>query len=548
MSSKRTVALMGVLLALLAYLGWRSIAPPSYLPPGAIEGPPLPGHTAITKMALQRSPDGGWTLLVDYFFTGAPLGTALRVEAVNAREGTSAAPEPMIVGFRSMVRGANRAMIKVTRPPDESLRFMREINVQIWYRDAVVESQKLVQTIAWPTFEAMEIDRELGSKSPDEVLKHAVELIDTDRDDELKHAKLVLERLVESNPRNDAAFVEMARVAMKQQWGPEGLGQAEALLRSALQIRPDSVNAKILLAYVYSNQKRYKEAEPLFVEASKIDTPNLWLGTNWGEMLEQQGKTAAAIAKYREVLGHPPKQDTYDRARRHAARRLMALLASSKDLDTVEALHKQLTGDYGAENCFGVGYARFLVQQRGDAAASMAMARRASASRCDAEAARQVLGLAHYLAWSQTQEPGRAEALRQARVVRPVGPALLYELATSEHTVPAIQQLIAEGERVDQLDNERATALAYALRGNDLSAARRLLGLGARPDALVGFEQMPLALMPVLTGNLESIRLMQKSGIDYSKLRYKGMTALDHARSIHDGRLLQALDPKAGAL
>ncbi|MGZ5786070.1 MAG: hypothetical protein ACXWJM_09130 [Ramlibacter sp.] len=539
---------MGILLALLTYVGWQSIAPPSYLPPGAQESPPLPGRTAITKMDLQRKPDGGWTLLVDYFYTGAPLGTALRVEAVNAREGTGAAPEPNIVGFRMMVRGANRAMIDVPRPPDESIRLTKELHVQVWRANVVLESQKLVQTIQWPTFEAMAVDREFGSKTPDEVLKHAVELIDTDQESQLTYAKLLLERLIERNPRNDAAFVEMARVAMKQQWGPEGLSQAEALIRSALQIRSDSVNAKILLGYVYANQKRYKEAEPLFIEASKIDTPNLWLGTNWGEMLEQEGKTAAAIAKYREVLGHPPKQDTYDRARRHAARRLMALLASSKDLDTVEALHKQLTGDYGAENCFGVGYARFLVQQRGDAAAAMTMARRASTSRCDEEAARRVLGLAHYLAWSQTKEPDRAEALRQARVVRPVGPALIYELATSEHTVAAIQQLIAAGERVDQLDNERVTALAYALRADDLPAARRLLRLGARPDALVGLEQMPLALMPVLTGNLDSIRLMQRSGVDYSKLRYRGMTALDHARSIHDSRLLQALDPRAGAL
>ena len=178
----------------------------------------------------------------------------------------------------------------------------------------------------------------------------------------------------------------------------------------------------------------------------------------------------------------------------------------------------------------------------------MAMAQRASASRCDEGAARQALGLAHYLAWSQTREPGRAEALRQARIVRPVGPALLYELATSEHTAAAIEQLVAEGERIDQVDNEQVTALAYAIRANDLVAARRLMRQGARPEALVGFEQMPLALIPVLTGNLDSIRLMQKSGVDYSKLRYKGMTALDHARGIHDTKLLQALDPKAGAL
>jgi tetratricopeptide (TPR) repeat protein len=548
MSSKRTVVLMAILLALLAYVGWRSTEAPAYLPPGAVEEGPLPGRTTINKMDVRRKPDGGWELVVDYFFTGAPLGTSLQIEQLNARDGAVGALEPSQAGNRNMVRGANTLTIDLQRPGEDSVRTTKEIVANIWLRGTVVQTQRLARTIEWPSFEAMQVDSEMGSKTPDEILAHAVQLIDSEQEAGLRRAKLLLERLVAVNPQNDAAFVEMARIAMKQQWGVEGLSQAEALIRSALQLRPDSVNAKILLAYVYSNQKRYKEAEPLFIEASKVDTPNLWLGTNWGEMLQQQGKTSAAIAKYREVLAHPPAQDTYDRARRHAAGRLMALLNAGKDLDAIEVLHKQLTGDYGANNCYGVDYARFLVQQRGDTTAGMAMAQRASTSRCDEEAARQVLGLAHYLAWSRSKEPGRAEALRQARIVRPVGPALIYELAMSERTLPAIQQLIAEGERVDQLDNSRVTALAYALRANDLTAARRLLRMGAKPDALVGDEQMPLALMPVLTGNLESIRLMQSSGVDYSKLRYKGMTALDHARSIHDGKLLQALDPKAGSL
>jgi tetratricopeptide (TPR) repeat protein len=547
MSSKRTIALMGVLLCLLAYIGWQWFPP--YFAEPLTAAKPLPGRTEIRRMELQRKPDGGWSIAIDYFYTGEPELLALRVEQVNSREGVNPTPEKLLIGFNRLARGANSMTFDLGRPADEAVRITREITAEIReLKGSVVAARTLAQPIEWPSLRMVQVDREMAAKTSEQVLAQAVDLIDEGQDGSLRHAKLLLERLLEKDPRSDGAFVEMARVAMKLQWGPEGLAQAEGLLRSALQLRPDSVNANILLAYVYANQKRYKEAEALYVGLSKVETPNLWLGTNWGEMLEQQGRTSAAIAKYREVLAHAPKQDSYDRARQHAARRLMGLLVGSKDLNLVEALHKQLTTDYGADNCFGTGYARFLVQQRGDAVAAVSMAKRASQNSCDEEAARQVLGLAQYLAWSQAREPGRAEALRQARVARPVGPALFYELASSEHTLAAIQQLVAEGERIDQLDNSRLTALAYALRADDLVAARRLLRLGARPDALVGEEQMPLALMPVLTANVESIRLMQKAGIDYSRLRFKGMTALDHARSIHDGRLLQALDPKAGAL
>jgi Tfp pilus assembly protein PilF len=128
---------------------------------------------------------------------------------------------------------------------------------------------------------------------------------------------------------------------MKSNWGPEGLHQAEKLLASALQIRPDSVNAKILLGYVYAHQGRHKQSEALFVDASQTDTKNLWLWSNWGEVLVMQGKLEPAIQKYREAVKRPREHDTYDRARLDAYAHLLPLLEQRKDLDGMEALLKQ---------------------------------------------------------------------------------------------------------------------------------------------------------------------------------------------------------------
>jgi ankyrin repeat protein len=105
----------------------------------------------------------------------------------------------------------------------------------------------------------------------------------------------------------------------------------------------------------------------------------------------------------------------------------------------------------------------------------------------------------------------------------------------------AIKPLLQNGERIDQLDNERMTALAYALQGRDSAAALRLILLGARADAPVGVQEMPAALIPVMTKDLESIRALRKSGVDYSKLRYRNMTAIDYAKQVGDDELINAL-------
>jgi hypothetical protein len=63
-------------------------------------------------------------------------------------------------------------------------------------------------------------------------------------------------------------------------------------------------------------------------------------------------------------------------------------------------------------------------------------------------------------------------------------------LATSDRTVGVIKQMLVAGESIDQRDNDKLNALALALRHNDLGAARRLIRLGAHPQAPVGMHDI----------------------------------------------------------
>ena len=559
MSSKRSVALMAILLALVIYMAlpsirdlWAVVANDPIAAEAAArrpwDKPPLAGNNSVSNLVVAQQPDGRWMASVDYFYTGEPRDATVRMyQMVDMGFGT-----PLIsqVGYRNAVRGANQYTTEVANPP----MYEAHTTTQVY---AVIEVPpgppiarvKVDQRIAWPDPVVVEVEQAVAAGQQEAIVQKAVPLIDLGQRAQLVKARTLLQTLVDKSPRTDSAYVELARVAMKSNWSPSGLREAETLIGSALQIRPDSANAKILLGYVYAHQARYKEAEQLFADAATSNPPNLWLWANWGEVLAMQGRKDESIAKYREATTRPPTKDTNDRARHDAYGRLLRLLEDRGDLDAVEALLKQRAAEYPLTLCFGVDHARFLVLQRGDLPAAIAVLRDTPSPRCDEDTTRTVQGLARYMAWSLAPDgPDRAQFLLQARAFLPAGPGLFYALAGSDRGVTVAQQLVATGEKVTVKDDREMDALAYALSNADTATTRRLLRLGAQPTAEVGPERMPAALIPVLTRDFDGIRVMQRAGVDYAKLRYRGSTALDHARERGDDKLLQLLDPRAGRL
>jgi tetratricopeptide (TPR) repeat protein len=398
----------------------------------------------------------------------------------------------------------------------------------------VLATQRVDQVITWPTWEERN-------------LHLARDMISSNSDENILKARQMLEQLVAKNPKLEPAFVELARVAMKTNWGPEGLHQAETLLDSALQIRPESVDAKILLGYVYTHQQRFQKAEALFVDAARSNPSNVWLWTNWGELLEMQGHTDQAIEKYREALEHPTTVASGE-ARLAAYQYLVKLLKARKDFDGVEAVYKRRISEFGAGSCFSVDYARFELNVRGNPQAAIDLARGALSLNCEDAPSREVLGLASYVLWAQRSGPESVEALNQARIYVPAGPKALYLLASNDSTMAAARKLLGTGESIDQKDNEEMSALGYALESSEVETTERLLQLGARPDTPVGPDSMPVAFLPVLEGNVEEIRVLRRAGVNFSKLRYRGTTALDIAKRSGNDKLIEELTHNGSTL
>lgn len=551
-SGRRPAILMGLLLVLLGtYLYGGQL---SYVfMTNRLAKPPmhLEGKNSISGLVVRRE-KSTWIAEFDYFYTGDPQHAQPQVMADTLESGfetqrvlhVETILPPALLGAHHVKTPIGYAGDSVTTTG---------VSVRLWSfsqtaANGTITSQRVEQVIHWPDPQTWMLDQHFAKSTPEQNLAQAVALIDSEGEPQLIAAKTILEKLLEENAQLDAAYVELARLALKSNWNAEGLHQAESLLGSALKLRPDSANAKILLGYVYANQRHFAQAQALFVDAAASNPRNLWLWENWGELLEMEGKADQAIAKYREAIDRPMTHDTYDRARQQAYRKLLKLLQERDDFDAVEALYKKRTADFGPGACYTADYARFMLQVRGDTQSAIDLARGALNQSCEDSGAREVLGLAQYVKWATTQGPESAEALNQARVFLPAGAKPLYLLSASEHTVPALRHLIADGEKIDEKDNDNFTALAHALQNHDFRAAKRLLALGASPTTPVGYGDVPLALMPVLEEDLQGIRFLRQNGVDYSKLRYRGLTALEVARRAGKSTVLEALGGGGSAL
>lgn len=547
MSPKRPLVLTAILAAMLAgCVAWPH-AHGWYQARATHASEPLPAANGLSALTVTRLSEDRWRVAVSYAYTGKPAGAQLRIfQGVVAPDDGGVKSADWLVGSIEALPGRHRYSVDLRNPDPEALTATEKVIAQLEApSQPALAKLALDHRIAWPDPVVAQVERALAVGRPEIIVQQAAALIDSARLGDLGRARALLQALLKKSPESHAAHVELARVAIKTNWSPTGLREAEGLVTSALELRPDSADAKILLGYVYAHQGRHKDAENLFTEAAGDNPPNLWLWTNWGEVLAMQGKDAAAIEKFREAVVRPPTGDGHDRARWSAYAHLQRLLAARDDLDGMQALLEQQAGEYKGAKCFAVDHARFLVLYRGQVDTALALVRDTPSPQCDPNRLRELQGLALYMAWAQGQEPHRAEALRQARALLPVGPELFYTLAASDRGMAVAQQLVRTGEKVAVQDSGQMDALAYALRKGEGTVTRRLLMLGASPLAEVGPEHMPAALIPVLARDFEGIRILLRAGVDYSKVQYRGASGLEHAKSRRDARLQRLLEARS---
>lgn len=542
MQERRALVLMSLLLALLAgYLvkdrldkGFAQTAPsaPEF----------KPGRGALSGLQVSRASSGLYTVKFDYDYDGPPHQAYFSVRALTGQDtdriplGITVQPEP---GHHSVETVLRHPMTGTAHE------VTRRIVATLRQGPNTLASAEIDYVIEWPDASTYAMLENNARKTKQELYDEAVALIDEGESESIESAKKNLEQIILADHDFAPAYIELARVAMKSNWSAEGLAQAEKHLLDALQIDPKSANAKVLIGYVYAHQKRYSEAEAALSEAAAIGTKNAWLWANWGEVLLLEGKAEASVEKYLRAVAGERSYDTYDRARIDAYDHLFPLLERANDEARLEQLYRKRADEFKQYTCFEAEYGAFRLRHYGDFAAGIEHARGAVDAGCKDDESREILGLAYYVAWAGQKGDERAKSLAQARVFFPEGPRLVYQLARSKKTLPVVNALEHEGVAIDGRDSDELNALAYAFMAADADAAAALAKLGAKFGTEVGRDRCPVAFIPFLQRDVKSIAMMRERGVDFTTIRYRGVSATDFARNSGDPELEKLVRQRA---
>jgi len=544
MKEKRPAVLMFILLVLLAGYFLKPYVE-AYFNPAHYQTnvPPLAGANEIKNIKITREASGEYSATVDYFYRGDGRFAGVTLLAVNGSEDVM----PGLVSTGELERGNHTIKISLQHPMSSQGEIVtRQIFARMRIDGRDLAATRIDYVIEWPDMATYFKKIQLEKTTSADLYNAAVISIDQGSDDDLNDAKKNLETLLLRDPKYVLAYPELARIAMKSNWGPEGLKQAENFLKTGLQIDPNNANVKVLMGYVYVHQKRFSEAAEMFEGADKSGTKNLWLWANWGEMFDIQGKGNLAKEKYLIAINRPRGYDTYDRAMLMAYQNIFKILENEKKFDELNTLYYKRAEEFEKYSCFYADYGMFRLTHFGDYAEAVTSSKKAIDKGCGTDDARYVLGMAYYTAWHKLNGEEKAAALAQASIFLPPGPKMLYQLARYDETSKAIPELVKSGvSTLNSEDNEKYNALAYAVYADDTEAAQRLAKSGARFEDFVSQQKFPIGLVAFQKESVKMIKVMKSNGVNFSTLRYRGMSASDYAHKIGNKEIIDIVDSSA---
>lgn len=541
MKKHRPVILMIVMLGMLLfyfyqnYLGQSEPKKIYFSPDGTVSQEVLAGENEIYNVNIVRDEAGFLQVQVDYYFTGAPSYALISAE-LNIPNASN-----RIIFFKSELAkiGKNSAHLEIQNPRffDDSLTTTHEIVICLRKNNVAHLKKSVPYDAEWISPQESLWKQKIANSSLDQLYKESVDLIDRGSRESIDTAETYLNQIIVKDSNFAPAYLELARIAMKNSWDEEGLFRAEKNILSSLKINSTNPNAKVLLGYVYTHQKKYKQAEENFVDAEKIGTNNLWLWANWGELYSIQNKQKDAIGKYMRAIDGVRPFNTYDRARLDAYRNLFNLLKIEISKDQLDALYKKRADEFSSSPCFNVDYGKFKLVAYGDYESATSLTQKAIDSGCTDQKAKNTLGVAYYHSWIATEAAGD---IAKARAFYPEGAALFYELIKNPKGVKIIKKLVDGGTPLDVKDREGRTALALALFAQDSINANQLIQLGASVNILLGEEKFPISFIPLIYGDEKSIALMTTNGIDYRKVKFNGVDGIGFSQYYRNSQSLES--------
>jgi len=501
----------------------------------------LEGENEISDLRVVSITDNHLEVEVEYFYNDFSSGTP-SLDVTSNLEGERNQKVTVTAIPVDVMPGRNTGKFKLWRafPLTEWARATQIHVVMNENNGKSIVDKKFDVKADWPAIDPLLSDGNAARADTETLYKRAVHYIDLGSNHGLGNAKHILDQIVLDDPTFVPAYAELARYHMKTNWNKQGLAQAERLLLGALDLDPEHANTLVLLGYVYAHQKRYQEATKTLTRAESIGTDNLWLHTNWGELLMMQGKADSAIARYLDTLKDKRTFDSNDRARLWAYKKLFKIYIDRADLTSADSLLGQEVSEFSEYPCRLGEYAEFKLTRMGSAQNAIELGSAALSKGCRRpEYVRKVLGASYFTSWAEaldangeTNTPEVISLYNKGQILFNDVPALYFYLSSNRTISGTIPHLKTKGLDINSVNARGMSALAMAIRDNNAIAVDRLLGFGADVNATIGSDQYTPLMFAIFVRDVSMVTRLVDAGADTNAHSRSGMTPVEFARQL----------------
>ncbi len=213
------------------------------------------------------------------------------------------------------------------------------------------------------------------------------------------------------------------------------LESSEISIHKSIEIEPNYADSYVLLGHLYTQMKRYKEAQSALEKAESIGTKIPWLDLNWADLLNVQGKHNEALQRYINV---EESKTLNKKAYSAALEGIREYYGAIGDYEKVKSLYlKQI--EYEPETAWNYSnYASFLLFHYGDVEGAIENSKKALQI-MNFGMGKYILACALYTKWAKLQDmpsnKNRAEKyLEQAWMLYPYPQQVIKETQKYKYT------------------------------------------------------------------------------------------------------------------
>jgi len=384
----------------------------------------------------------------------------------------------------------------------------------------------LLALISPLTANAIVVGDQTASSSPKKLIAEANRLINAWHGDGalLDEAARLISGVLESDPANSAALIELSRLTLKDgyiqgdRYQKEAIEESLSTIERAIEIDPDNPKAYSVLASIQLIRKEYDAAEKALTRGKQAG-PWPWLDFYDAELHEKRGDDAKAEALYIKIIEEQPPEDNVIPA---AIRELAYIYKEREENSKAESLLRLLI-KMEPDNAWHYGnLARHLYFRNGDFREACKFANQALEI-MDYGNAREVLGYSLYGLWA-TETEDNERYFDLALKLEPNVVKVMQGAAERKSTFPVTKALIEKGVSINVKGRDGATILVRAA-GYSNETLADILALKPNLELQESNKWTPLGLS-ANTNAVESMKLLLDAGADINGGSYMNQPPL----------------------